>query len=332
MKNRCRQLGMNIGTFNTVIVEKGNSILNEPSVITINENTRKVVSIGTQASRIQNNEVIRVISPIRFSVIADYQAGKKMIRGFLKEVKHKGDFLRKRRLIISVPTWVKTDSVEAKALRNAVKYSGYTLYLVHSPIAAALGLGIEIDSPKVSIIVDIGTLKTEFSVITSGKIVSYKHYRKAGEELTNDVIRSLREKVKGVTKATAENIKISIGTAMPSKEEKELYLLEGEDKETGNVIQVRISSDDIYNQMNITLNDIICFIRNRVNDLESQTLGGLSDAGFYLIGGGSLLNGFAERIIKETNIPFKHITDVSVFAKGADVIAQNFEKYKNLVF
>ncbi len=142
---------MDLGTSNTVIVENCNIILNEPSVIAIKINTRDVISIGTSAATRQNDDDIKVIDPIRFGVIADYQAGEKMVQSCLKEVKHKGDFFRKRRLIISVNTWVKTDSLEARAVRDPVKHAGYMPYLVHSPIVAALGIGIDIDSPKVSV-------------------------------------------------------------------------------------------------------------------------------------------------------------------------------------
>ena len=245
-----QELAIDLGTANTVIFQNDQIILDEPSIVAIDNSSGKPIALGQQAKMMHEREHpgIRTIRPLRDGVIADFNAAEMMIRGFIQQANRKRSsiFTPNLKIVIGIPSG--STEVEIRAVRDSTEHAGgRDVFLIYEPMAAALGIGLEVEKPKGSMVVDIGGGTTEIAVISLGGIVVQNSIRVAGDVLTNDIQYYLKQQhnIK-VGEITAEKIKIAVGAVLPELEvEPEPYVVRGPNLMTAHPIEATITYQDI---------------------------------------------------------------------------------------
>lgn len=244
-----QELAIDLGTANTLIIYKDKVVVDEPSIISIEKATGNVIAIGKQAQLMfgKENEGIQTIRPLKDGVIADFQAAEHMIRGMIKMLNNgKRTFSPQLRMVICIPSGI--TEVEKRAVRDSAERAGAKeVYLIHEPMAAAIGIGIDVTEPNGNMIIDIGGGTTEIAIIALGGIVCDSSIRVAGDEFTLDIAEYMRrEHNLLIGERTAEKIKINIGSALQELENPpEDYAVKGRDLMTGIPKQIMVSYDEI---------------------------------------------------------------------------------------
>jgi len=213
-----QEIAIDLGTANTIIIHNDKIVVDEPSIVAIDKNTNKLIAIGEKARQMhgKTHENIKTIRPLRDGVIADFDAAEKMVRGMIKMINPKGRlFTPSLRIVICIPSG--STEVEIRAVRDSSEHAGARdVYMIYEPMAAALGIGIDVEAPEGSMIVDIGGGTTEIAVIALGGIVCNKSIRIAGDDFTNDIQEYMRHQHNvRIGERTAEDIKINVGSALP---------------------------------------------------------------------------------------------------------------------
>ena len=300
------EIGIDLGTANILIYSKSKGIvLNEPSVVAIDINTKQVVAIGTEAKEMigKTPQNIAPIRPLSGGVIADYDITAQMLKEFLKKVsKTIGTSMRKPTVVICTPSG--STSVERRAIHNAVSsYGVKQVHLIEEPIAAAIGADLPVDEPIASVVVDIGGGTSEIGIISFGGVVSSHAVRIGGDNIDHDIIQYIRKKHNIlIGERTAENIKIEIGYAHGNHEE-ETMEVRGRDMVTGLPKTINVTSTEIYEAIHMSLAKILEGIRVTLEHCPPELSGDIVDNGIILTGGGALLNGIKEWISNEIFVP-----------------------------
>ena len=226
-----QEIAIDLGTANTIIMHNGKMVVDEPSVVALDKRTDKLLAVGEKARQMhgKTHENIRTIRPLRDGVIADFYAAEQMIRGMVKMVSSKGRwFAPSLRMVVGIPSG--STEVEIRAVRDSSEHAGgRDVYMIYEPMAAAIGIGLDVEAPEGNMIVDIGGGSTEIAVISLGGIVSNNSIRIAGDDLTADIQEYMRRQhnVK-VGERTAELIKINVGSALTElADPPEDYILNG---------------------------------------------------------------------------------------------------------
>lgn len=325
-------IAIDLGTANTLISSKRNGIvLREPSIIAFN-NAGEAVCIGRDAwfMHEKTHKNIRTVRPLRDGVIADFDAAEHMIRGMIRSVKRKW-YSTTRQMVICVPSGI-TD-VERRAVRDSAEHAGAKeVYLVDEPMAAAIGVGIDVHEPVGQMIVDIGGGTSEIAVIALSGIVHTQSVRMAGDKLTEDIISYYRRNYNLlIGERTAENIKCEIGSAAPL--EKELTMdIKGRDLVNGIPKTLKISSRDVREAISISVNSIVEDIVKSLEKTPPELAGDILDHGIILAGGGALLKNLDKLITEMTDLPV-HIADdpLTAVVRGTGTVLDNLEYYKDVV-
>lgn len=332
-----QDIAIDLGTANTLIIHNGKVVVDSPSIVARDRTTGKIIAVGREANMMQGktHENIKTIRPLKDGVIADFDASEKMISMFIKDIPS----LKKRwitpslRMVICIPSGI--TEVEMRAVKeSAERVNGKEVYLIHEPMAAAIGIGVDIMQPKGNMVVDIGGGTTEIAVLALGGIVCDKSVKIAGDVFTNDIIYYMRTHHNlYVGIRTAENIKIQIGAATEDLEIlPEDLAVQGRDLLTGKPKQVFLS----YREIAKALDKSILRIEDAVMETLAQTPPELAadiyNTGIYLAGGGSMLRGLDKRLSEKTDLPVYIAEDpLRSVVRGTGLCLKSLDKYKSVL-
>src|SRR6266566_1710001 len=299
-----RDMAIDLGTANTLIYVRGlGVVLNEPSVVALNVGTGQIVAVGAEAKRMigRTPGSILAVRPLKDGVIADFDVTERMLRYFIQKV-HKRRHLAKPRIIVAVPSGL--TGVEESAVKEAGRQAGARrVYIFEEPLAAAIGAGLPVNEPVGSMVVDIGGGTTEVAVISLGGIVTSQSIRVGGDELDQAIITfAKKEHSLMLGERTAEQIKISIGSAFPAEDEPQTEV-RGRDLVTGLPKTVVIAADDVRRAIDEPLSLIVEAVKSTLDKCPPELAGDVMDRGIAMAGGGALLRGMDDRLREETGLP-----------------------------
>ena len=332
-----QELAMDLGTANTVIIADGKIAVNEPSVVALDIQTKKMIAVGTQAKLMheKTNDKIRTIRPLRDGVIADFSACEQMMRGLIKKVNDgRRLFSPSLRMVIGVPSG--STEVELRAVRDSAEHAGgRDVYLIFEPMAAALGIGIDVLQPEGNMVVDIGGGTTEIAVISLGGIVSNNSIKMAGDDFTEDIREYMsRQHNVRIGERMAERIKLKVGSALPELGEgaPEEYVVRGPNRITALPMEVPVGYPEIAHCLDKSITKIETAILTVLENTPSELYADIVHNGIHLTGGGAQLRGLDKRLTEKINIPF-HVAEDSLLcvAKGTGVALKNISKYPFLM-
>jgi len=332
-----QEIAMDLGTANTIIISDDKIVVDEPSVVALDRRTDKMIAVGSQAKMMyeKTHDNIRTIRPLRNGVIADFTACEQMMRGLIRMV-HSGRRLwsPSLRMVIGVPSG--STEVELRAVRDSAEHAnGRDVYLIFEPMAAAIGIGIDVEAPEGNMIVDIGGGSTEIAVISLGGIVSNNSIRTAGDDLTADIqeYMSRQHNVK-VSERMAERIKIHVGSALTDlgEEGPEDFVVHGPNRITALPMEVPVCYQEIAHCLDKTIAKIENAVLSALENTPPELYADIVKNGIYLTGGGALLRGLAQRLSNKINIPF-HVAEEPLLcvAKGTGKALANIDEYPCLM-
>ena len=331
---------MDLGTANTVIFMNDQIVLDEPSIVAIDNNTGKAIALGQKAKLMQERENpgIKTIRPMKDGVIADFNAAEMMIRGFIKQVnsRRRSLFSPNIKMVVGIPSG--STEVEIRAVRDSSEHAGgRDVYLIFEPMASALGIGLDVEAPKGNMVVDIGGGTTEIAVISLGGIVVQDSIKVAGDVFTNYIQQYLKQQHNiRVGQITAEKIKIAIGAVLPELGENEVepepYAITGPNQMTAHPVHATITYQEIAHCLDKSVARIESAILHVLEQTPPELYSDIVENGIYLAGGGSLLRGLAKRFTEKVNIPFHVAEDpLRAVARGTCLALKNTDNYSFLM-
>ena len=330
------EIAIDLGTANTLIVYKDRVVVDEPSIVAINRTTNKVIAVGKRAMQMheKTHENIKTIRPLKDGVIADFEAAESMIREMIKMLYSKKRwFTPSYKMVICIPSSI--TEVEKKAVFNSAEAAGAKeRYLIHEPMAAALGIGIDVSEPVGNMIIDIGGGTTEIAVIALMGIVCDQSIRVAGDEFTADIIDYLRREHNIlIGERTAENIKINVGAALTDIENPpEDFPVNGRDLMTGIPKQVTVNYAEIAHCLDKSISKIEEAVLKALEITPPELAADIYKTGIYLTGGGALLRGLDKRIAAKTKLKVQVAEDpLRAVVRGTGLALKSVNKYPFLM-
>ena len=328
-----RDMAVDLGTANTLVYVRGKGVLlDEPSVVALNETTGEILAVGHEAKRMigRTPDNITAIRPLKDGVIADFEATEQMLRFFIQQV-HRRRYFAKPRMVICVPSGI--TAVEQRAVKEAGYQAGARrVYIVEEPMAAAIGAGLPVHQATGNMVVDVGGGTTEVAVISLGGIVTSLSIRTAGDDLDQAIVAWMKKEYSLMLgERTAEEVKMTLGSAFPLPDEPEAEI-RGRDMVSGLPRTVVVSSAEIRQALEEPLHAIVDAVRATLDQTPPELAGDIMDRGIVLTGGGALLRGLDERLRHETGMPV-HVADdplVSV-ALGAGKCVEEFEALQQVL-
>ena len=328
-----QELAIDLGTANTVIFQNDKIVLDEPSIVAIDNKSGKMVAVGKYAQMMdeKTNPNIYTVRPLRDGVIADFNAAEMMITGFIKMVNGNRTHLFTPNLKMVVGISKGSTPVEIRAVRDSCEHAGaHDLFLIHEPMASAIGIGLDVEAPKRNMVVDIGGGTTEIAVISLGGIVESESVRTAGNEITRDIqeYMAVQHNIRTGFK-TAEKIKFNVGsvlTELPADEEPMPITIHGKNIVTSHPAETEVT----YQEIALCIDKSIAKIENSILHVLEQTppelYSDIVENGIWLAGGGSLLRGIAQRFTDKVNIQFHVAEDpLKAVARGTCAALKNTE-------
>lgn len=325
-----KDIGIDLGTANTLVYVRGKGIvINEPSIVALNKKTGKILAIGSEARRMigRTPGYIDVTRPLVNGVVSDFEVTEQMLKYFIDKV-HTGTFsiMPRPRVVVGIPSGV--TEVERRAAQDATYNAGAReVFLIEEPVAAALGARLPIQEAVPNVIVDIGGGTTEVAVISMGGMISSRSLRIAGDKLTEDIIRFLREERNLlIGDATGENVKISLGSAWPLPEEIELPV-RGRDLLSGLPREILVSSQDIRAAMSRSIKSIVRAVKSTIEETPPELTADLLNRPIALAGGGALIRGLDTLIAKETKLLVQPVDDpLTAVVRGCGMVLEDIER------
>ena len=299
-----QEIAMDLGTANTIILNNGKIVVDEPSVVALDRRTDKMIAVGERAKMMyeKENPNIRTVRPLRDGVIADFNACEQMMRGLIKKVNMGNRFFSPSlRMVIGVPSG--STEVELRAVRDSAEHAGgRDVYLIFEPMAAAIGIGIDVEAPEGNMIVDIGGGTTDIAVISLGGTVVSTSIKIAGDDFDEAIVRYMRKKHNLlIGERTAEDIKIKVGSAYP-KAEVTTMNVRGRNLVTGLPKTVEVSSEETEEALREATSQIVEAVHSVLEKTPPELASDIADRGIVLTGGGSLLSGLEDLIEAKTGI------------------------------
>ena len=331
-----KELAIDLGTANTLIIHNDKVVVDEPSIIAIERSRGNVMAIGSEAQQMhgKENEGIKTIRPLKDGVIADFQAAEHMIRGMVKMMNEKQKWFQPQlRMVICIPSGI--TEVEKRAVKDSAERSGAKeVYLIHEPMAAAVGIGIDVTKPHGNMIIDIGGGTAEIAIIALGGIVCDESIRVAGDEFTMDIIEYMRrEHNLLVGERTAEKIKINVGSASQELENPpEDYAVFGRDLMTGVPKQIMVGYEEIARALDKSVSKLEEAVMRALEQSPPELSADIYENGIWLTGGGALLRGLDKRISQKTKLRVHVAEDpLRAVVRGTGIALKNIGKFKFLM-
>ena len=325
-----RDMAVDLGTANTLVYVRGKGVvLDEPSVVAIDQRTGAIVAVGADAKQMvgRTPEGIVAVRPLKDGVVADFETTERMLRFFIQKV-HGRRMLAKPRLVICVPSGI--TAVEQRAVKDAGYAAGARrVYVIEEPMAAAIGAGLPVHEAQGSMVVDIGGGTTEVAVISLGGIVTSMSARIGGDRLDEAIVHYIKKEYSVLLgERTAEDIKIKVGSAFPSRNEPQAQV-RGRDLITGLPRTVVLTADEIRRALHEPINAIVDAVRTTLDRTPPELAGDVMNSGMVLTGGGALLRGLDERLRHETGIPVHIAQDaLDCVALGTGRCIEDFDALK----
>ncbi len=330
-----QELAIDLGTANTLIIQDGEIVVDEPSIVAINRKTGETIAVGKKAMQMheKTHEDIKTIRPLKDGVIADFQAAENMIKGLINLIGTRKRLFSHLKMVICIPSGI--TEVEKRAVFDSADHvDAKETYLIYEPMAAALGIGLDVEEPVGNMIIDIGGGTTEIAVIALSGIVTDQSIRTAGDELTNDIINHIKRKHNIlIGERTAEQIKIHVGSALPELEEPpEDYAVNGRDLMTGIPKQIKVSYQEVAQAIDKSIAKIEDAILKALESTPPELASDIYRTGLYLTGGGALLRGLDKRISDRTQLPV-HIADdpLRAVVRGTGIALKNTDRFSFLI-
>lgn len=332
-----QEIAMDLGTANTVIIHNDKIVVDQPSVVALDRRSEKLEAIGAVAAQMRGKENpnIYTVRPLRDGVIADFHAAELLIRGLIKMIPNKGHvFTPSLRMVIGIPSG--STEVEIRAVRDSAEHAGgRDVYMIFEPMAAALGIGLDVEAPAGNMVVDIGGGTTEIAVISLGGIVTDKSLRVAGDAFTQDIVEYMfRQHNIRVSEVMAERIKKQVGSALIDlgDEAPQDMIVRGPNRVTGLPMEVPVSYQEIAHCLDKTISKIETAILAALGETPPELYADLIDKGIYLAGGGALLRGLAKRLTDKIQIQF-HVADdpLRAVARGTGIALKNVDRFRFLL-
>lgn len=332
-----QEIAMDLGTANTVIIHNDKIVVDQPSVVALDKRSEKLEAIGAVAAQMRGKENpnIYTVRPLRDGVIADFHAAELLIRGLIKMIPNKGKlFTPSLRMVIGIPSG--STEVEIRAVRDSAEHAGgRDVYMIFEPMAAALGIGLDVEAPEGNMVVDIGGGTTEIAVISLGGIVTDKSLRVAGDAFTQDIVDHMfRQHNIRVSEVMAERIKKQVGSALIElgDEAPQDMIVRGPNRVTGLPMEVPVSYQEIAHCLDKTISKIETAILAALGETPPELYADLIDKGIYLAGGGALLRGLAKRLTDKIQIQFHVAEDpLRAVARGTGIALKNVDKFRFLL-
>jgi rod shape-determining protein MreB len=327
-------VGIDLGTANTLVYMSGRGIVvNEPSVVAVNQKTGQIVAIGSEAKAMlgRTPQHIAAIRPIVDGVISDFEVTEEMVSYLMGRATEGSKKLLSPRVVVGVPSGI--TNVEIRAVRDAARNAGAgEVYIVEEPMAAAIGMRLPVHEPVGNMVIDIGGGTTDIALISLGGIVKSKNVKIAGDKFNADIIAYVRNQFKIlIGDKTAETAKILIGSVLPTHAPLEMPV-KGRDLVTGLPKEVILTDTDIREALAVSMENLIEATREVLESTPPEILSDVMQRGLYLAGGGALLKGLPELIENELNIPVYVAADpLTTVARGTGIILENLELFRDLL-
>jgi rod shape-determining protein MreB len=331
-----KEIAIDLGTANTIIIYNDKVVLDEPSIVAIERNTGRIIAVGKKAMMMhgKTHENIKTIRPLRDGVIADFQSAEFMIREMIKMIWSKKPlFPPALKMVICIPSGI--TEVEERAVRDSAEQAGAKdVKLIHEPMAAAIGIGIDVMEPTGNMIIDIGGGTSEIAVIALGGIVNNKSIRIAGDDFNSDIEEYMRKQHNiNIGERTSARIKIEVGAAMTEIDNPpEEYAVHGRDMLTGIPKEIKVNYSEIAHCLDKSISKIEAAVLHALEMTPPELSADIFRTGIYLAGGGSMLRGLDKRIHLKTKLPVHVAEDpLRAVARGTGIALKNFDRFTFLI-
>jgi len=327
-------IGIDLGTANMLVYVRGKGIvLNEPSVVAVNQKTGQVVAIGTEAKSMLGRTPPHIVAvrPIVDGVISDFEVTEEMIHYLLNKAQAISKKFLGPRVIVGVPSGI--TNVERRAVRDATKNAGASeIHIVEEPMAAAIGMHLPINEPVGNMVIDIGGGTADIAIISLGGVVSSKNVRIAGDRLNSDIASYIRSEFKIVIgEKTSEDIKVTITSLLPGENPLETQA-RGRDLITGLPREVIVTDSDVRDAVSHSIEILIEAVKEVLEVTPPEILSDIMHRGIYLAGGGALIKGFAEILGEEIKMPIYIADDpMTCVVRGTGIILEKLDKFKDVL-
>lgn len=327
------EIGIDLGTANTLVYLGGKGIVvNEPSVVAVNQKTGRVVAVGAHAKEMLGRTPPHIVAirPLVDGVISDFEVTEEMITYLIKKAEENSKKMLGPRVVVGVPSGV--TNVEIRAVRDATRNAGAReVYIVEEPMAGAIGIRLPVMEPVGSMIIDIGGGTTDIAVISMGGIVRSKNLKIAGDKFNTDIISYIRNEFKIlIGEKTAETLKLALGSVMPIDSAE--ISIKGRDLITGLPREVIITDSDVREAMAQSVDVLIESVKEVLETTPPEVIGDVMQRGIHLVGGGAMIRGLDEMIKKWFKIPVFIADDpLTAIARGTGIILENLEQYEEVL-
>ncbi len=331
-----REIAIDLGTANTIIIYNDKVVVDEPSIVAIDRNQGKIIAVGKKAMLMhgKTHENIKTIRPLRDGVIADFESAEYMIREMIKMIGFKNAlFSPALKMVICIPSGI--TGVEERAVKDSAEQAGAKeIRLIHEPMAAAIGIGIDVLEPTGNMIIDIGGGTSEIAVIALGGIVNNTSIRIAGDDFNADIEEYMRKHHNiNIGERTAERIKIEVGAALTELDNPpDEYAVHGRDMLTGIPKEIKVNYKEIAACLDKSISKIEAAVLNALENTPPELSADIFRTGIYLAGGGSMLRGLDKRLHLKTKLPIHVAEDpLRAVARGTGIALKNFDKFTFLI-